>query len=44
MVFFSLFFKENLEGGRGHEFFSFFSILELGKWMWVLLFHLLLFF
>jgi hypothetical protein len=33
-----------LEGGRGHEFFFIFSILELGKWVWVLLFHLLLFF
>ncbi len=31
-------------GGGAGDFFSFFSILELGKWVWVLLFHLLLLF
>jgi len=33
-----------LKGKEGVRFFSFFSILELGKWVWVLLFHLLFFF
>jgi hypothetical protein len=29
---------------RGHEFFQIFSTLESGKWVWVLIFHLLLLF
>jgi hypothetical protein len=33
-----------LKGEGGMSFFSFFSILELGKWVWVLLFHIFLFF
>ncbi len=42
--FFPLFFCSFLKRERGHEFFSFCSPLELGKWVWVLLFHLLLLF
>ncbi len=41
---FPLFFCSFLKGQKGHEFFSFFSTLELRKWVCVLLFHLLLLF
>ncbi len=43
MVLFRFSFVHSWRGERGHEFFSFFSTLELGKWLWVLLFYLLLF-